>query len=191
MMRHWSLSWSGSVLEVIAHQLRIACRFNKVRGEIMQSRRACFLPLVLICLTPAGSHGQLTYQVVPRDGKEALWSLDGGWIMTDGTIGEIGLENITSWDLRFSSPSGQASISSEAGGIYLFKLNNSIDDSVPAPDVPSFQATSDNLILNPKLGELQYLMFATEDPFLDGFRGNASRRDCQFRKRAKCRWIAN
>ncbi len=114
--------------------------------------------------------GSITYQISPRDGTFAPWSLDGGSITTDGTIGDISPENFESWELRFTSPSGESKISSDDGGAFLI-VSTFFNPFSPSTS-PSLIATADQLIVNPAGGGVLELYFASQDIFSDDFTGN-------------------
>jgi len=136
----------------------------------MDIRKNNVAAFVFFCLVYPQALGAITYQIEPRDGTFAPWSLDGGSITTDGTIGDISPENFESWELRFSSPAGESIISSDDGGAYLI-VSTFFNPFSPSTS-PSLIATADQLIANPAGGGFLGLYFATQDIFSENFTGN-------------------
>jgi len=136
----------------------------------MDIRKHNVAAFVFFCLAYPQALGAITYQIEPRDGTFAPWSLDSGSITTDGTIGDISPVNFESWELRFSSPAGESIISSDDGGAYLI-VSMFFNPFSPSTS-PSLIATADQLIANPAGGGFLGLYFATQDIFSDDFTGN-------------------
>ena len=114
--------------------------------------------------------GEITYELVPRPGSVDLWSLDGGSITTDGTLGEISLANIILWELLFSSPAGQSAMSSRDHAVYLI-VETFSSDYLDWPDYPpSLTATDSQIAVNADGGILE-LAFTTQNLFAAEFTG--------------------
>lgn len=124
--------------------------------------------LALLSLASPQAYGSITCSVRPHSGDIAHWSLDGGTITTDGTIGGISPENFESWELRFSSPSGKSIISSDYGQSLLLKHTPTIIST----HAPSLSASQDHLIADLGGGFL-VLAFADQNIFSEGFSGKA------------------
>lgn len=140
----------------------------------MNPRKFVVAAYAFFCLACPQAFGAITYQILPRDGNLAPWSLDRGTITTDGTIGDISPENFESWELWFSSPSGESEISSVDGGAFLIvqTLFDISSQRTAPPTNPSLTATADQLIANPGESGFLMLFFATQDIFSDKFTGN-------------------
>jgi len=142
-------------------------------GVMMRSPSYFFAVCAFFLLVCPRTFGGITYHVESRAGSSDSWSLLGGSITTDGTIGEIDLQNIVSWRLRFSSPSGESEISSLEGEA-LQIVESFLNPFNPSakPD-PSLIATMDHLTLNPAGGGILALFFADDDLFSADFSGKA------------------
>lgn len=143
----------------------------------------------------------IVYDFPSQQGISGDWSLDGGSITTDGTIGEIGPQNFLEWSIQFSSPLGQYEISSDngaallvttfvptigsvpiarpfistantgSGDTYMVPFNGS--DTYPIVR-PSLRATSDQIIASPGNGfGTLGLFFSSEDILSSTFSGQA------------------
>ncbi len=115
----------------------------------------------------------IIYDIVPRHGISEGWSLDGGWIKTDGTIGQIWPENLLNWELRFTSPSGEKTIS----GLFGYTLLHMIEyedygSELPAAP-PPMVATEEAIVLHPGHARRLTLLFANQDLFSEDFTGQA------------------
>lgn len=120
----------------------------------------------------------MVYEIDSLSGVNGEWSLDGGSITTDGTIGDITFEKFIEWSIQFSSPLGQYEISSDNGAALLvtewlvspFGLTN---DSWPI-EPPSLKASSHKIYASfGNVHGTMELYFASEDITLDTFSGQA------------------
>jgi hypothetical protein len=79
-----------------------------------------FISLLLaIEITSSILSAGITYQMLPQTVSKAGWSFDGGYITTDGTLGEISPQNFVDWSVSFTSPFGTHSISRNNGFVTL------------------------------------------------------------------------
>jgi len=138
---------------------------------------AAFAMLLLFFTTHTEAVASIVYDFPSQVGLSGDWSLDGGSITTDGTIGEIGPQNFIEWSIRFSSPLGQYEISSDNGAAllvteYFISVGNY---GFSGPIVrPSLRATPDQIIasLGNGYGILE-LFFTSEDILSPTFAGQA------------------
>lgn len=86
--------------------------------------------ILLACLANT-CPGAITYQLLPQIALDDGWAFDGGFVTTDGTLGQIGANNFIDWSIGFTSPAGQYVIESENGTAELFgsSILIAIDDS--------------------------------------------------------------
>jgi len=134
----------------------------------------------------------IVYDFPSQQGLGGDWSLDGGSITTDGTIGEIGPQNFLEWSIRFSSPLGQYEISSDNGAALLVifsgvttSIARPFFDTTPGspyfvnglstyPIVrPSLRATPDQIFASPESAGFLMLFFSSEDILSSTFSGQA------------------
>ena len=138
---------------------------------------------VLLCTAIMGliscqSVDAITYRISPREGVSDSWGLIGGSITTDGTIGEISPANFESWELRFSSPSGESVISSDHGLALLVIETFTIIDPYSVlcchdDNSPHMSANEEQILLVPGSFGVITLDFVNQDIFSAGFDGKA------------------
>lgn len=138
----------------------------------MSSSNIFVATVLLIFIASAQAIGAITYQIAPREGAVASWSLLGGSITTDGTLGSISPLNFESWNFTFSSPAGESKITTNNGSaLQISQTFNSF--YLPLPQTaPLLNATREQLTLIPGVGSLD-LFFSTQDIFSEDFTGKA------------------
>ena len=137
----------------------------------MYSNKTILETLVFLSLASPQAYGAITYNVVPREGQSAFWSLDRGTITTDGTIGDISPQNFESWELQFSSPSGESIISSDNGTANLVVSTSTDLGSRTEAIAPSLIANQDHIIASLGTNGLLFLAFSDQDIFSAEFAG--------------------
>lgn len=128
---------------------------------------------IIFCAYISAAEASLTYQIPFYPGEVDGWSLDGGSITTDGTLGPITTENLESWEFRLTSPAGSSMVSSKSGGV--FEIQSALGDA----GLGSLAANVGNLFLASErmgpdfgIGAIQ-LIFANQDFYRTDFSGQA------------------
>lgn len=141
----------------------------------MKPHRYLFVSLLFLLLGTKAL-ASITYQILPRDGKQDAWSLDGGSITTDGTLGEIDTSNFESWELHFTSPAGESVISSITGEALEHSIEFNILDGVGNYEEDATYTTliakEDRLTFSVGKNDIYSLFFSTSS-LLDYFNGKA------------------
>ncbi len=139
----------------------------------MSSRTIKFAVIALCYFTSTSGSAAIIYNVTPRHSNDAAWSITGGSIITDGTIGEINFSNFLSWEFRISTPAGESIIASDDG--IAFMAQYKVDGGAgygQTSDAAALSATDREIVVNPEAGLID-LFFANQDPFASEFTGQA------------------
>lgn len=135
----------------------------------MVARSLGLFSLALLCVVASKASASITYRVSPSEATRPGWSFDGGYITTDGTLGDISPLNFESWEMRFTSPAGQSEISSTNGGAFLIKIEytNLIYNTLVMS--PSLYVTHDEIIASSSNSGNLRLIFSDQDILLDAY----------------------
>lgn len=129
--------------------------------------------MLLLQLMQHQSLAGVIYNFEPLPGNTDGWSLDGGWIETDGTMGEIGPQNFDAWELQFTSPAGMRLITTAEYGYSFLFVAEFDDPHSEYPQSPPLVATPTQIIATPGSGRTMTLVFANQDIFSEEFSGQA------------------
>ncbi len=148
----------------------------------------CLLICLWLSLLGTQTLASITYDIAPREGKLESWSLDGGSITTDGTLGVIDSSNFLSWKIHFTSPAGETIISSSTGGQTLehsfrYAGNDSAANpsnepsnytfTPPPPSYTTLVASRERLTFQIGNDDIYYLFFSTGNLLDEDFIGDS------------------
>lgn len=94
----------------------------------------------------------ITYRMQPRDAVDDGWAFGGGYISTDGTLGEITPDNFLAWSFNVTSPAGQYTVNSEHGSAFSIAGSSVIANGSqiePRGDTLAMFATHNELKIPP------------------------------------------